>query len=188
MPLVAARPSERYLEDLRRKLPDLALSYREVGATAGMLPEGYRHDRVSTQLGRGADIWDKAQDALRTWQAHLGAGATIFPVLAPLAAGTEVIAVVRLAVVFVVAPCRVVYVTNEPDRFGFAYGTLPGHPERGEEAFHVTKDDDGNVRFEIVAFSRPASATARLGGPVSRLVQTRTARRYLEGVLSCVTA
>jgi hypothetical protein len=67
--IAAARPSERYLEDLRRKLPDFALSYREAGATAGPLPEGYRHDRVSTQLGRGADIWDKAKEALRTWQA-----------------------------------------------------------------------------------------------------------------------
>lgn len=116
------------------------------------------------------------------------AGATIYPVLAPLAPGTEVIAVVRLAVVFVLAPCRVVYVTNEADRFGLAYGTLPGHPERGEEAFHVVKDDDGNVTLEIVAFSQPASATARLGGPLSRLVQTRTTRRYLEGVLHYVTA
>jgi uncharacterized protein (UPF0548 family) len=153
-----------------------------------MLPEGYRHDRVSAELGRGAGTWGKAQDALRTWQAHRGAGATIYPALAPLATGTEVIAVVRLAVVFVVVPCRVVYVTNEPDRFGYAYGTLPGHPERGEEAFHVTKDDDGTVSLEIVAFSRPASAAARLGGPLSRLAQTHTTRRYLDGVLDYVSA
>jgi uncharacterized protein (UPF0548 family) len=52
----------------------------------------------------------------------------------------------------------------------------------------VTKDDDGTVRFEIVAFSQPASAAARLGGPLSRLAQARTTRRYLEGVLSYVTS
>jgi NAD(P)-dependent dehydrogenase (short-subunit alcohol dehydrogenase family) len=34
-----------------------------------------------------------------------------------------------------VAPCRVVYVTEEARRFSFAYGTLPGHPEQGEVAF-----------------------------------------------------
>jgi hypothetical protein len=83
MPTVAARPSERYLEDLWSKLANLALSYREIGATAGMLPEGYRHDRVSTELGRGAGVWAKAQEALRTWQAHRGARATIYPALAP---------------------------------------------------------------------------------------------------------
>jgi uncharacterized protein (UPF0548 family) len=30
------------------------------------------------------------------------------------------------------APVRVVYVVDEPTRRGFAYGTLPGHPESGE--------------------------------------------------------
>jgi uncharacterized protein (UPF0548 family) len=183
MPIVAARPGAKYLEDLWCRLPGLALTYGEVGATAGpVLPRGYRHDRVSTELGRGTEIWAKAQDALRTWQAHRRAGASIYPAAAPLAAGAEFIATVRLGLLVVVAPCRVVYITDEPGRSGFAYGTLPGHPERGEEAFHVTKHDDGTVRFEIVAFSRPATAMARLGGPLSRLVQTRTTRRYLEGV------
>jgi uncharacterized protein (UPF0548 family) len=37
------------------------------------------------------------------------------------------------------APCRIVYVIDEPDRRGFAYGTLPGHPERGEEAFIISR-------------------------------------------------
>ena len=30
-----------------------------------------------------------------------------------------------------VAVCRIVAVVDEPDRYGFAYGTLPGHTERG---------------------------------------------------------
>ena len=51
----------------------------------------------------------------------------------------------RLKERFIVAPCRVVYVTTEPGQFGFAYGTLQGHPEHGEEAFHVTKQGDGTV-------------------------------------------
>jgi hypothetical protein len=97
--------------------------------------------------------------------------------------GADVVATVRLGPVFVVAPCRVVYVTDSPGRFGFAYGTLPGHPERGEEAFHVIRSEDGTVAFEIVAFSRPASTMARLGGPLSRMVQSRTTRRFLDGVL-----
>ena len=35
-----------------------------------------------------------------------------------------------------VAPCRVVYVVDGPGQFSFAYGTLPGHPERGERDHH----------------------------------------------------
>lgn len=188
MPILVTAPTERCLEELRRSLPDLPLTYQEVGATAlAALPEGYRHDRVSTDLGGGSGTWARSQDALRTWQGHRRAGADIYPAAAPLTTGTDVIVTVRLALVFVIAPCRIVYTTAGPDRFGFAYGTLTGHPERGEKAFHVTKQDDGTVSFEIVAFSRPATAATRLGGPLSLFVQTRTTNRYLDGVLRYAT-
>ena len=54
-------------------------------------------------------------------------------------------------------PARVVYVVDEPLRKGFAYGTLPGHPESGEEAFIVEYRDDDSVWLTIRAFSRPSS-------------------------------
>lgn len=65
------------------------------------------------------------------------------------------------------APVRVVYLIDEPTRTGFAYGTLPGHPESGEEAFVVQLQDSGVVTFGITAFSRPATTLARLGGPLT---------------------
>jgi uncharacterized protein (UPF0548 family) len=58
----------------------------------------------------------------------------------------------------------VTYVLDEPRHKGFAYGTLPGHPERGEEAFALELHDDGAVTFTITAFSRPASLLAKAGG------------------------
>ena len=82
----------------------------------------------------------------------------------------------------IAAPCRIVGVIDEPNRWGFAYGTLPGHPEQGEESFHVRRTAGGEVSFEIVAFSRPAALLARLGSPVARIVQARVTRAYLEGV------
>ena len=63
---------------------------------------------------------------------------------------------------------RIVYVTDEPHRFGFAYGTLPAHPEQGEEAFHIETDSHGMVRFVVTAFSRPRHSLARIGSPVAR--------------------
>lgn len=71
--------------------------------------------------------------------------------------------------------------TSPPDRAGFAYGTLPGHPESGEEAFVVSRAPDG-VRFTITAFSRPATWLARLGGPVTLLGQEYFTRRYLRAL------
>ncbi len=76
---------------------------------------------------------------------------------------------------------------DEPDRAGFGYGTLPGHPEVGEEAFLVTRAGDG-VWFEVTAFSRPARWYIHAAGPAARAVQHayawwlgRTLRRLCAG-------
>ena len=164
-------------------LADAPLTYREAGATvATALPAGYRHDRASVDVGEGEQAWTRAQDAIRRWEAHRHVGATLTPSEPPLVPETTVISTLKLGPLFVLAPCRIIYVTTEEDRFGFAYGTLPGHPERGEEAFHVVRADDGRVRFEITVFSRPADLFAQMGKPVANLLQRRVTRRYLEGV------
>lgn len=77
------------------------------------------------------------------------------------------------------APCRVVRIVDEPDRRGFTYGTLPGHPESGEESFVLEQGADGTITFTVTAISRPASLVARLGGPLTRIVQTAIADCYL---------
>ncbi len=80
-------------------------------------------------------------------------------------------------------PCRVVDVVDEPDRRGFAYGTLPGHPETGEERFMAQRDPQtGEVTATICAFSNPATWVTRLGGPVARLVQRLMTQRYLKAL------
>ena len=79
-----------------------------------------------------------------------------------------------------VLPCRVVHVVDEPRRRGFAYGTLPGHPEQGEESFMVSHEPDGSVVLRISAFSRPGNALSRLCGPLARWVQDRMTNRYVD--------
>lgn len=73
---------------------------------------------------------------------------------------------------------RIVYVIDEPTRRGFAYGTLPGHPESGEEAFVVEQRDDASVWLTIRAFSRPAHPALWLVYPLLRLVQAIVTSRY----------
>jgi uncharacterized protein (UPF0548 family) len=68
------------------------------------------------------------------------------------------------------------YVTDDEDCVGFACGTLPRHPERGEEAFHVRRAADGEVTFDIVAFSRPADPLTQSGAPLGRAIQSRVTR------------
>jgi uncharacterized protein (UPF0548 family) len=87
-----------------------------------------------------------------------------------------------LAVGFIDGTCRIVAVVDDPQRYGFAYGTLSIHPERGEESFVVTKDGDGNVTFDIVGLSRPKQPLARMLPPIADRLQDRAVRRYLSAM------
>ncbi|MEU9102122.1 DUF1990 domain-containing protein [Streptomyces sp. NPDC048361] len=103
----------------------------------------------------------------------------------PTAPGDTALVVLRVPRVpypRLVIPCHVVWTVRSAERIGFAYGTLPGHPECGEESFVVGREADGLVWFEVAAFSRPARWYARLGGPFTRLLQDLAIRRYLRAV------
>jgi len=65
---------------------------------------------------------------------------------------------------------------------GFGYGTLPGHPESGEEAFVVSRDGSGVVTLTVSAYSRPGLLVTRLAGPVGRWGQRVMIGRYARAV------
>jgi len=158
------------------------LSYPEVGATrAEEMPRGYRHDRYQAVVGDGPDALDRAATALFAWQAHTDAGVEVFPRGSKVGDGETVVLLLR-AGLWAPAPCRVVYVIDEPGRVGFAYGTLPGHPECGEVSFMLLAESDGHVRFVIRSFSRPVDPLALIGAPLARLAQTRVTRRYIRAL------
>ena len=118
-----------------------------------------------------------------SWQAQLRAGIGV-SAAGVAAEGANVLLHVRIGPLRLTAPCRVVYVVDEPSRRGFAYGTLDGHPERGEEAFTIGLHGDGTVIFAITAFSRPATRLARAAGPVGRYAQDMITGRYLKSLSS----
>ena len=159
------------------------LTYSEVGATAGELPPGYDHLRRTALLGQGTEAFGRASRALMTWQMHRRAGLTVDADSPIVALGTDVRLGWSAGPLRVKVPCRVVRVLGEPNACGFAYGTLPGHPERGEESFTVRLDPTGAVTLEILAFSRPGLWWSRLGAPASRLVQRRVSTRYLDALV-----
>jgi uncharacterized protein (UPF0548 family) len=157
-------------------LAALQLTYHDVGATAGPLPDGYHHVRKSAVIGSGRPRFDDAAAKVMRWEMLRGAGVRVEATGEVAAVGSEVI--VGLGPVR--APCRVVYVIDEADRSGFAYGTLPGHPESGEELFAVRYDPaTDQVHAEVVAFSRHATWWSRLGSPVTALMQRVITSRYL---------
>jgi uncharacterized protein (UPF0548 family) len=168
-------------DDPAAALRDLPFTYRERGWTAwSEPPAGYHASQRSTVLGAGVDLFERAATALMSWQMHRRAGVRVIATDRVAVVGARVMLFVGPGPLAVRAPCQVVYTVHEERRRGFAYGTLTGHPESGEEAFTVALGpDDDRVTFTIRAFSRPATVLARLGGPFTPLVQQFITTRYL---------
>jgi uncharacterized protein (UPF0548 family) len=163
--------------DVAAALRAAPFTYAEVGATAGAPPTGYRPAARSRVLRR-ADL-SSAADRLMTWRAHEGAGLRVAASSRRAEPGAVVLMLLGIGPVALRIPCRVVYVVDEPDRVGFAYGSLPGHPVSGEELFVVQRNERGQVAFSVTAFSKPATRLMRLGGPLARWAQDRVTDRYL---------
>lgn len=174
-------PSEDEIRRFISKQRDSGFSYPQVGASASTLPAGYNVDHNRVQLGRGEGTWQRATEAIRGWRMFSMPWVNLHWASAPIQVGTDVAVSVRHFGFYSLNACRIVYVVDEESpvtRFGFAYGTLGEHAESGEERFTVewSRDDD-RVWYDILAFSRPRQMFARLGYPLSRLLQ----KRFAEG-------
>ncbi|MFE1442457.1 DUF1990 family protein [Streptomyces sp. NPDC058739] len=154
----------------------MSFTYDEVGATRrdGYCPPGFHPLHVRTRIGEGEAVFRRAAEAVRTWEMHKALGVGVQTDAERAVEGGDV--TITLAGV-IKAPCRVVWTVDEPRRAGWAYGTLPGHPECGEESFVVDRTGDGTVWLTVSAFSRPAKWYSRAGGPAARGLQHAYARR-----------
>jgi uncharacterized protein (UPF0548 family) len=158
------------------------LTYGDRARTRGELPAGYHHLRRHAALGSGRPRFEHTADLLLHWSMHRRSGIRVCP--SSWSVAEDVVAVLGLGhgVVAVEAPVRVVYVVDEPHRQGFAYGTLPGHPESGEESFLVELLDDDTVGFTITGFSRPSWWIARVAAPITRAAQSLVTHRYVRSL------
>ena len=125
-------------DSLRRVLFDQAkqdFTYSSVGATAHTPPAGYVVDRTRIELGSGESVFLSAKAALKRWDQFRLGWVEPWPADTPIQSG-EVVAILGWVVgVWWRNYCRIVYVVDESgpiNKFGFAYGTLPGHVESGE--------------------------------------------------------
>src|SRR6476659_9696745 len=114
-------------------------------------PPGFDVAHAAVALPDGG--FDALRRALVAWDLHRVSGLRVAADGAARS-GTTVVLGQRLGPVWALAPCRVVQHTDAPDRSGFAYATLPGHPEEGVEEFAVARED-GATWFEVTAVSRP---------------------------------
>ncbi|NEM08480.1 DUF1990 family protein [Geodermatophilus normandii] len=160
-------------------LRDAPLTYAEVGATrAPELPLGYRPGEWTEVVGSGRATFERVAAAILAWAPQRSAGLRVRATGPAGEVGTVVVLTAGLPRLGYDIPCRVVWASTTGDERGFAYGTLPGHPESGEECFTVRLTDGGDVVVTIRVFSRLATPAARAVPPVSWAAQRVATARY----------
>lgn len=178
MSLHLRRLSRARLEELlwASRLDDF--TYAPVGVVMdAQVPTTLHRNRWEVSL-TGAGAFGRGRQAIQDWEVHRGAGLSVITDGA-LRVGTNVAMAAPLPVGCIEVTCRVTAVVDEPDAFGFAYGTLSVHPERGEESFILTRTDDNRVQFVVAAASEPAHPLARLAPFVASRLQDKACKRYL---------
>jgi uncharacterized protein (UPF0548 family) len=170
--------------DAERALP---FSYDAVGATRDeRSPTGFDVDHNRQLLGHGVAVFAAARVQLAAWRMFPPAWTAIEPSTTPIVEGTALAVLVHALGVWFTSSARIVYVIEEPRRFGFAYGTLPAHAECGEERFLIEHASDDGVWYDLRAFSKPRLLAARMAYPVTRRLQKRFARESKMAMLRAV--
>ncbi len=170
------KPTPEAVRSFLEARASLPFTYPAVGATAGTPPAGYDVDHLRIELGQGDAVFAAAREAVARWELFRLGWVEVFPADGPPREGQAVGVLARLVGLWWLNACRIVYLVDRqgPARaFGFAYGTLPGHAETGEERFLVECDPVGGVWYDVLAFSRPRHLLARLGYPLARRLQAR---------------
>jgi len=178
---------QRFIDSSRKA----AFNYGEVGQSLGPTPAGYAANHGRVRLGYGGAIFNKAVDALRNWKMiDLGWVSLCWPG-AKIEVGTTVAVLARHFGFWSLHPARIVFLVDDDDapmrRSGFAYGTLQGHGERGEETFIIERlHADDSVWYDLRSFSRPGQALTALGYPIALMLQRHFARESTQTMLRAV--
>ena len=169
------RPSNRQVEDFVSAQQHSDFSYSPLELTRNSPVDGYNVDHNRVQLGSGAESFSAAVKAIQQWKMFDLGWVRLYSDQTPIETGATVAIVVNHLGFWSMNACRIVYVIDEDARYGFAYGTLTEHAERGEERFLVEWNrDDDSVWYDIFALSKPGPM-AKLAYPLTRRLQKRFA-------------
>jgi uncharacterized protein (UPF0548 family) len=189
------KPSDQKIKEILDRHRHASFSYTDIGITrGGLCPErpGFDWDNNRVKLGYGEMAYKKAIEAVRNWKMFEFPWASFCWPDTPIVQGNIVAAVFTHFGFWSANLCRIVYVVDEQgpiDRFGFAYGTLEEHAERGEERFTVEwNHGDNSVWYDILAFSQPRNILARLGYPVSRRLQRKFVYHSKQSMVTTVAS
>lgn len=179
------KPSPAAITQFLREQHSAPLSYNFANLSREIpschTPPGFVFDHRREPIGSGAVAWERAKLAIHEWVMFQNGWTHLHAPQGRPRAGHVVGMLVWICGLWWLNPCRVLYEIDETTssgmkRFGFGYGTLPAHVERGEERFLVEQDSAGNVFYDLAAFSHPRNPLVRLFSPLARRIQLRFGR------------
>jgi uncharacterized protein (UPF0548 family) len=147
--------------------------------------EGRRAFERTVRVGEGPEVWAAAAATVLEWGVKTRSGFAVQPAAgaaARVTPGSDYWLVAVVGPFAVREPVRVVAVVDQPDRCGFAYGTLEGHPVAGEEAFVVSRTPDGGVHLTLRSSTGPSGGIWRPLFPVLLVAQRWYRRRYVRAL------
>lgn len=176
MKISLSRPNPTEVQAYLPSLDTLVFSYEAVGkVTALDFPVGYDHDRNEALIGQGKEAFTIAKSAIQSYGhfpsrwAFAQANGLPYP-------GQDVGVFFHQFGLWWWNGSRVVEVIDEPNYYGFSYGTLANHVEKGEEIFYTRMDETERVFYGIHAFSWPRFWGARMLKYYARVQQARFVR------------
>jgi uncharacterized protein (UPF0548 family) len=161
------------------------LNYEGIGSTEhGPPPEDADCLVTHGFVGEGMATYRRVVQGMLTWQLQKRAGLRVRAESDVVVPGTRVVSGFGVGPFRLNAPCEVVWTRRPvpgggPQSAGFGYGTLPGHPVRGEEAFEVTIDEKGIVTIAITAFGVPSNWFFAAGGALTKRARSHITSRYI---------
>ena len=176
------RPSQSSILQSLETARDLPGSYGFALNTQGgpdnvYVPRGFKRDHTRSEIGRGLAAFEAAKAAMLRWDLFDLDWVRVVNPDTAIEPETMVAVEAHTLGLWSVNISRILYVIDEPDRFGFGYGTTAMHVERGEERFLVEfYPVSGVVEYDLLAVSQPAHWLAWLAYPYTRFQQRKFAR------------
>ena len=141
---------------------------------------GYDRDKNQIYLGTGDAVWAAAKRAMEQWAMFPDGWAKIYYQNLIFKEGDIVVMCAHIFGIWWLNAARILYVLDDEQNFGFAYGTLPNHVEKGEELFKISKDENDGIYYSLTAFSQPRYWALRWTYPLSRIFQ----KKFIQDSLS----
>ncbi len=135
-----SKPTQGSIQSFINAQKDQPYLYAEVGSSREGAPAGYNRDHNRIRLGTGKEVFEFRNARAETVEMFAMPWVQLCWPDTPAECGATVAVLVSHLGFWSLNACRIVYVIEDLgrlQRYGFAYGTLPDHSERGEERFTV---------------------------------------------------